>query len=224
MGTFELFVADRFVSMPLGVQRVVAFVALQGRAIARSYVVGNLWPDSTEEHARANLRSALWRLRRLKHDVLVADGAQIHLAAHVRVDATEIARVASESGDGGDHPQQNGSPVIFSGELLPGWYEDWVVMARERLRFSQLRALEARGAHLLAKGRLPEAEEAYRAAADLEPFKETVQRGLIQVLLEAGSPGEAIHRYQSYRTLLREELGAEPSRQMTALLEGVTAG
>jgi DNA-binding SARP family transcriptional activator len=221
IGGFELLVKGRLVSLPLGVQRVIAFVALQGRSVARSFVVGNLWPEASEEHARASLRSALWRLRRLESDVLVADAGSIQLARHASLDTAEVmnpSAVGSTSQSPGPRP-----PPMYSGELLPGWYDDWVVMARERIRFTQLRTLEAIAERSLADGRLGEAEDAYRAAAELEPFKETVQRGLIKVLLRAGSPGEAIHRYRAYRTLLHDELGVEPSLQMDALLEGVTA-
>ena len=221
IGAFELFVGGRLISMPLGVQRVIAFVALQGRAVARSFVVGNLWPEASEEHARASLRSALWRLRRLESDVLVADPAQIQLARHVGLDTADVMNAPIGEGTS-PHARPLRLPPMFSGELLPGWYDDWVVMARERIRFTQLRTLEEMAERSRADGRLSEAEEAYRAAADLEPFKETVQRGLIQVLLQAGSPGEAIHRYRAYRLLLHDELGVEPSPQMEALLEGVT--
>lgn len=223
MGAFELFVGGRLVPMPLGVQRVIAFVALQNRAVARSYVVGNLWPEASEEHARASLRSALWRLRRLEADVLVADATQIQMAPRVALDAAEVARAAAIV-QGADNGAISYRPSMFAVELLPGWYDDWVVMARERLRFAQLCALEAIAGRARGAGRLSEAEEAYRAAAELEPFKETVQRGLVEVLLESGSPGEAIHRYRAYRTLLNEELGVEPSPQMEALLRGVTPG
>jgi DNA-binding SARP family transcriptional activator len=221
IGAFELFVSGHLVSMPLGVQRLIAFVALQGRSVARSFVVGNLWPEASEEHARASLRSALWRLRRLESDVLVADAGAIQLARQVRLDTAEVMNQSAVA----SHAQSSGRRLapMYSGELLPGWYDDWVVMARERIRFTQLRALEAMAEESLEGGRLGEAEDAYRTAADLEPFKETVQRGLIKVLLAAGSPGEAIHRYRAYRTLLRDELGVEPSLQMVALLEGVTA-
>jgi DNA-binding SARP family transcriptional activator len=221
IGAFELFVSGRLVSMPLGVQRVIAFVALQGRTVARSFVVGNLWPESSEEHARASLRSALWRLRRLEDDVLVADASAIQLAPHVLLDTAEVMNPSVAGYNA--QPSSRRLPPMYSGELLPGWYDDWVVMARERIRFTQLRTLEDIGERSCAHGRLAEAEEAYRAAAELEPFKETVQRGLIKVLLQAGSPGEAIHRYRAYRMLLHDELGVDPSPQMEAILEGVTA-
>ena len=220
IGAFELFVRGRPISMPLGVQRVIAFVALQGRTVARSFVVGNLWPEASEEHARASLRSALWRLRRLESAVLVADAAQIQLARAVRLDTADVMNPPVAGAD--PRSSRRMLPPMYSGELLPGWYDDWVVMARERIRFMQLRALEDMAERSRAEGRLAEAEEAYRAAADLEPFKETVQRGLIKVLLQAGSPGEAIHRYRAYRLLLHDELGVEPSPQMETLLEGVT--
>lgn len=223
VGGFELSVHGRVIAMPMGVQRVVAFVALQDGPAARSYVVGNLWPDASEEHARASLRSALWRLRRLKSSVIDAGTSQLRLSADVELDVTEISELAT--GVTATAPDLDGpAHHAFASELLPGWYDDWVIISRERLRFAQLRALELMAEQWCAAGRLSDAEEAYRTAAALEPFKETIQRGLIQVLIEEGSPGEAIHHYRAYRSLLRDELGAEPSPQMEALLERVTTG
>src|SRR5687768_14813005 len=82
MGGFELREREVAVELPLASQRVLAFVALQRRQVARSVAAGTLWPESTEARAAANLRSALWRLRRPGVEIvratpthLVLDGA-----------------------------------------------------------------------------------------------------------------------------------------------------
>src|SRR5947208_3414756 len=61
---FELLDRDRQVRLPFSAQRVLAFLALHDRPLQRVYVAGSLWLDSTEAHANASLRTALWRLRR----------------------------------------------------------------------------------------------------------------------------------------------------------------
>src|SRR5690242_6868737 len=61
---FRLSQEGRSVVLPLGAQRLIAFLALQNRAVLRVVVAGNLWLDKPERVACASLRSALWQLRR----------------------------------------------------------------------------------------------------------------------------------------------------------------
>jgi hypothetical protein len=61
VGGFELGVGSTTVSVPLAVQRLLAFLALHARPVTRSYIAGCLWPDTNQQRAAANLRAALWR-------------------------------------------------------------------------------------------------------------------------------------------------------------------
>jgi DNA-binding SARP family transcriptional activator len=83
---FDLEVDGRPVRLPLGAQRVVAFVALHERPLQRLYVAGSLWLDSPEARAAANLRSALWRIQRLAPSLLEIDARTLRLGTAVRVD------------------------------------------------------------------------------------------------------------------------------------------
>jgi len=49
--------------LPVSAQRLVAFVALQGRAVSRQRAAFTLWPDASEARAYGSLRTALFRLR-----------------------------------------------------------------------------------------------------------------------------------------------------------------
>ena len=41
-------------------RRILAYLAIRGRPIARAHAAADLWPDVPEEASRANLRRALW--------------------------------------------------------------------------------------------------------------------------------------------------------------------
>ena len=43
-------------------QRLLAFIALSPRGVDRAFLAFQLWPEHSEQRAKANLRSALWRL------------------------------------------------------------------------------------------------------------------------------------------------------------------
>jgi two-component SAPR family response regulator len=65
----------------------------------------------------------------------------------------------------GSVTEVNLSSLRPHGELLPGWYDDWILLERERVRYLQLHMLEVAADQLLRKGRLAAALEfaAYRA-------------------------------------------------------------
>ncbi len=67
---FELARGRRPITLPMSGQRLVAFLALTDRLALRGYVAGTLWPEASEEHAAASLRSGLWRLHQLVPDLV----------------------------------------------------------------------------------------------------------------------------------------------------------
>lgn len=103
-----------------------------------------------EERAAGNLPSALWRLRRAGINVLTADKRSLVLHAHVTVDVRITDQWATRLMQG--IPSGHGlviSPSIPDAlDLLPGWYDDWALLERERIRQHVLHALEALSARL----------------------------------------------------------------------------
>jgi DNA-binding SARP family transcriptional activator len=216
---FDAEVDGRSVRLPVGAQRVVAFVALHERPLQRLYVAGSLWLDSPEVRAAANLRSALWRIQRLAPSLLEVDARTLRLNGDVHVDLRDAERLARAELDNG------GSELAALGtDLLPDWYEDWVLIERERFRQLRLRALEAACRRLTEEGRLDEALEAGLMAVSAEPLRESAHRTLMGLHLAAGNAVEARRQYQLCRHLLRSQLGLEPSEQTRQLVRGLDAG
>lgn len=206
--------------MPRGAQRLVAHLCLSGRP-ARAAIAGHLWPDVPEDHALGSLRSTLWRLHKVAPGLIDVSGDALSLAAGVRVDVRELSDWAERVRDPHAGVEDvTVPPAVLRGDLLPGWYDDWVLLERERVRQLRLHTLEALAVRFLAVGRLADALEVAYAAVRAEPLRESAHRTVVRVHLAEGNLVEAIRAHSRFREMLWDELGVHPSELMTRLLRG----
>lgn len=223
LGGFGLCLNDRAVPLPPGAQRLIALLALHDSALSRDYIAGMLWGDSTQKRASGSLRSALWKLRVVRPEVVWDRGGSVGLAPHVHVDvrhATTLARCVVT----GCFEEETIVALLeprFCDELLPGWYDNWVLVERERHRQLSLHALELLCEHLIKAGRHGAAVQAGLAAVAREPMRESAHRALVRAHLAEGNTWEAIRRYRHYEEVAARELGVEPSPMMKSLLSGI---
>jgi DNA-binding SARP family transcriptional activator len=216
---------DRVVELPLGAQRLVSYLALQGCWVTRAYAAEMLWPDSRRGQAAANFRTALWRVRGQVGDgfVWTAPG-RLALADTVAVDIQDVVKEAralidAPVGHDVELPGVNAETVSrLSARLLPGWYDDWVVWEQERWDQLRLHALEAAAEVLLCRGQHMLALEASLVAARSELFRESAHRAIIRVYLAEGNWGAAVQHYQDYQRMLRRELNLAPTTTMDELI------
>lgn len=216
---FELRVDGELACIPPHSQRVLAFLAVQERPRLRQNVAFSLWADSTEERARASLRTALWKVNR--YGVLVARGPYLQLHPAVDVDLHRLLAQARRLVDGDDPEGPDVLPAALVGDLLPDWDEDWLLFERERLRQLRMHALEHLAVLLSAAGRHATAIDAAQAAVAAEPLRESAQVTLIRAHLAEGNPSEARRQYGLYRVLLAESLGRAPGEQLQQLMRAV---
>ena len=114
--------------------------------------------------------------------------------------------------------------IVEGGELLPDWYDDWVLIERERFRQLRLYALEALCTDLAAVGSYASAVEVGLACVAAEPLRESAHRALIAIHLAEGNRGEAIRQYRLYRTLVLRELGLTPSAELQSMVKSLPVG
>jgi SARP family transcriptional regulator, regulator of embCAB operon len=226
LGGFQLWLSgSEQVGIPRASQRMFAFLAIRGGVTSRAGVAGALWPDATEIHAFSNLRSALARLDRPCRKMLRVSKLELGLAEGVTVDIRHAQRLARRLLDPAVTPGQSDlSPaamMILSGDLLPGWYDDWVLIEAEDWRQLRLHALEALASRLTAVGCWGQAAGAARAAVRAEPLRESAHAALIQVHLDEGNQSEAVRQFTHYRALLHAELGLEPTPRLCRLVQGL---
>lgn len=216
--TFRLTSDGVELHLSAGGQRLLAILGLRG-TMSRVTVAGLLWPDASEDRARGSLRTTLWRLSRSGVPLVEVRSEALALAGSVEVDLNSYngwARSLTTQPviDGPDLQ----TFVAMSGELLPGWYEDWVLFERERLRQLRLHALETIARNLAERGLHGRAVEVALESIRLEPLRESAHRVLIAVHLAEDNLGEAVRHYRTFRALVRHELGVEPSARMTKMI------
>ncbi len=206
--------------VPEGSKRLLAYVALRSCRVERPATAGTLWPDGDDARAAGNLRSALWRLRGAGVDVIDADKWSLSLSDGVRVDSRLVGDWASRLIGG--HPTADDVHVrqahVDALDLLPGWFDEWAIMERERLRQRILHALEALSRLLSRRGSHADAVEVAMTAVQAEPLRESARRVLIEAYVAEGNLVEARREYLAYRNLLNRELRVEPSLELVALV------
>lgn len=222
MRGFDLSMRGTSVAVPASAQRLVAFLALYDRPAVRSHVAGALWLDATEDRALGNLRSTLWRLRQSGCAIVESVGERLSLSRRVIVDVRVLADQARRIYAGGEtFDSRDVDCLVVAGELLPDWYDDWVVIDRERVRQLRLHALERACERLTATGRYGEAIDAGLAAVAEEPLHESAHRVLIQAHLAEGNRVEAVRQFETYARVMWSDLRLEPSPDIRALVHSI---
>jgi DNA-binding SARP family transcriptional activator len=190
--------------------------------VNRSFVAGTLWPDVSEERAQASLRTAIWRVISSCPGILVNDKEILALSEQTSVDVWRLRAVNESlhaSSTSGVELDFNDEPLWA--DLLPGWYEDWVLFERERLRQIQLHILQTMTERFASGSRYGEALQLAMATVNIAPLRESAHRKIIRIHLAEGNAAEALRQFEVYAQLLRTDLGLEPSEQMIDLMRPV---
>jgi DNA-binding SARP family transcriptional activator len=213
---FELRCDGAVVAVPLAGQRLIAFLALQQRPVQRGYVAGRLWLDVPERRAQASLRTTLWRAHVPGRQLLHATATHVRLEGGVTVDF-RLALACAQRVLAGTVDEEALAILAHAGDLLPDWYDEWLLLERERFRQLRMLALEALCTGFSAAGHHRDAVIAGLAAVNAEPLRESAHRALIAAHLADGNACEAIREYRVFAGLLQRELGLEPSARMQTL-------
>jgi DNA-binding SARP family transcriptional activator len=165
------------------------------------------------------------------HTFIEASGSTLRLADQLAVDvrrqlAVDVRRVEYAGWSlvrGLTTAPPEIDPQLFFLELLPGWYDDWVIMERERVAQLQLHFLEALTNAMLAAGRVAEALDVAVRLVAIDPLRERSQRALIAVYTTEGSLGQARRQLARYRELMLDTFGCEPSPDLLEMIEPRTS-
>jgi DNA-binding SARP family transcriptional activator len=221
---FELRYDDEHVDVAPAAQRLIGFLAFQdGRPVRRPFVSGTLWSESTDAHAQASLRAALWRSPVCGAAPLVcASNTHLWLSPLAEVDL-RAARARAHQLLGLHAIDPTSIDVLaevaaYDHDLLVGWYEEWVDPERERFRQLRLHVLDQLGELLLRAHQYAEAVEVGLVALASDELRESAHRLLVRAHLCEGNIAEAMRQYRSYATLLAAQLGLRPSAAMEELI------
>ena len=199
--------------LPPPVGRLLAFLALRPGPHDRETVAAHLWPDTAGPAARANLRTAVWALRKAAgDDALIASRTKLGLRPEaVTVDLADCRRRAA-AGDA------SAAATLCHSELLAGYTEDWAEAARRRQRAELAEVLTARSAAAERDGDAATAAHWSRLRCELDPLNETAHADLVRQLAASGDRAGALIAGREVTARLREELGVRPGPLLRAAL------
>lgn len=217
LGRWELSVNGRSACVGTRQQRLIAALAIYGRR-SRNALSGLLWPDCTEEHAMGSLRAAVFTVSRRLPGLLTIHGHDLALQDVVDVDLHHL-RATLMNACSAPLDASRWPPHPPGADLLPGWYDEWVVEEQEHLRHRYVDVAERLAETALARQDHFHARHFARIVVGLEPLRESAVRILVKTHLATGNRGAAVQAFQRYANLLAAELKARPSRQLLTLME-----
>jgi predicted ATPase/DNA-binding SARP family transcriptional activator len=226
LGQFEVRRNDAPVDLPSRpAQSLLAYLVLNaGTAQRRERLAGLLWPDSSETNARNNLRIALWRVRK-------AIGAEYILADRVSVtfDANadywlDVTALQQQPGAGWSTEALLSSLAVYAGELLPGFYEEWVTWERERLNAVYEDRMQVLLERLVEEARWREIHDWAERWIAQGQVPEPAYRALMLAHAELGDQAGMAAVYQRCVQALEEELGVGPAQETVQLFQRLSEG
>jgi len=207
-------------------RRRLALLALLAVArdatLSRDKAVAYLWPEADAERARHNLAVALHALRgALGERALVSSGDDL------RLDRDLVACDVVDFEQALDRGALDHAVALYGGPFLDGVhlgadsaeFDRWADAERSRLAGRYASALERVADERAARGAPREAADAWRRLAALDPYSGRAALGLMRALERLGDRAGAIQHARVHTALLREDLEAEPDREVTALAE-----
>ncbi len=202
-------------------QALLAYLAVErGRPHTRDQLATLLWADTGDERARHNLRQALSKIRRCCDSLVRANGDCLAIDPEgCAVDVIEFEHLAKSD----DPDELRRCLNLYRGDLLEGViprepvYEEWLLLARSRLRRMACQAAGHLASVLREQDRIEESIEALNDMLAIDLAYEPAHRDLMELLSKVGRRSDALRQYQACVEALERELGAEPSPETKRL-------
>jgi adenylate cyclase len=231
-------ISDRFRTRKAAV--LLAYLAFyRDRTHSRDALIELLWPEERLEVGRERLRTALSSLRRQLEPapssatsgrtpadtLLCATRDSVRLSSAITTDVAEFEaalRAASRPERELDRVHHLTMAIeLHRGELLPGFYEEWIIQERQWLAELYFQALGQLLSHLHGSGEFQRALEYARHGVRTDPLREEMHRELIRIYAALGQPSAARGQYRELERLLKKELGDTPSTATRRLVDEV---
>jgi DNA-binding SARP family transcriptional activator len=218
------------------IKGLLAFLVINShRTHPRDILTTVFWGDQREEQARNCLSTALWRLRGfMEPSGVVTKGTYLLNTSDgeigfnresdhwldVAIFEKQVARILSK-------PIQRLKPedvsdltkalTLYTGDLLEGFYDDWAIRERERMRDIHLKTLISLLGYWRDTGAYDEGLACGQRILELDPLREEIHREVMRLYMTKGQRAMAIRQYQACCSILKEELDVLPMEETQAL-------
>lgn len=224
LGQFDVKLNGQTIVLPTRPSKLLlAYLALNaGKDIPRTQLGGILWPESLESTARKNLRNTVWRLRKAVGDEYVLSDRETVAFNDTAPHHLDVALLAKK-----EEPRGTEELIqivsAYKGELLPGFYEDWVLLERDNLRAKFDGRIQKLMEDLIDLERWPEVISWAEQWISMGSVPEPAYRALMIAHTRQGDLAGMATAYQRCVQALKNELGVQPSAETEMLYQELSS-
>ena len=206
----------------LRLQRFLALIAIRRDLQHRSRLAFELWPDSNEPQARTNLRKLLHDFRHSLPDIGEFVEIDNKIVRWIPTGPSEVDvlkfRDALSVGD------LELAARLYSGDLLPACYDDWVLNERAKLRAEAYKASVRLTEEAVGRDDHKATIKHAQRVIDLEPTDEAAVRLQMEAHLALGDRAAALRSYHRCAEVLERDLEVAPGEEIGAMYQQIRAG
>jgi DNA-binding SARP family transcriptional activator/predicted ATPase len=226
LGQFKLQANDQsfnLTSRPA--QSLMAYLVLHpGVEHRRETLAALIWPDTMDSNARSYLRQALWRIRKSFSGTSLSweDFFQINdLSVNFRVDSDYWLDVDQLVNPALDIKEDELIEIVscYKGELLPGFYDEWIVLERDRINAAYHQKMSSLLERLLETGQWGEVVNWSEKWILIGSSPEPAYRALMRAYANLGNQTMVVATYQRCVEALSRDLDLDPSPETKQLFE-----
>ncbi|NQU30427.1 MAG: hypothetical protein HQ525_07140, partial [Anaerolineae bacterium] len=196
-------------------QSLLAYLTLTaGTSHRREKLAGVFWPETTDKIARKNLRQELWRIRKAlavgqsgSSEYILADDFTLKFNRNSEywLDVLQMERPDL------DLQSLIANLSLYQGELLPGFYDEWIAIERERVQAVFEGRMEQLLEQLILADRWIAVQEWGERWLTLSGVREPAFRALMLASNARGDMAKVASLYERCIDELDEYLSVEPS-------------
>ena len=219
-------------------QELLSYLLIhRDRPHSREALASLLWADTSTEKSKKYLRQALWHLHAAlnsdngngTHFLLVDhDWLSLNPCSSLWTDVADFERAfAGAEGIAGRQLEPEKADALkdavslYSDDLLPGYYQDWILFERERLQNMYLLMLDKLIVYLQFRGDYEVAQGYGATILRYDPARERTHRQLMHLYSLAGDRTSALRQFERCAQALKQELGVKPERKTLELYERI---
>jgi len=212
-GALRIQRGDVTLKLPASIQArsLLAYLLVQKKKPqSRLALAGEFCPEKQEVLALRALSQALWQIRNILPELVESDRQFVWVRdvpiwmdvedfeTSIKIETLSSLLRAID---------------LYRGGFLEGFYDDWALDMRERLREEYLNALDRVVILEKKRGRYDEALAYAKRLVHEEPHREETHCELMRLYLALEQPAAALKQFQTCRQVLRAELKTEPDEK-----------
>lgn len=229
------------VKLTRSLQAILAYLLLnRDRTIPREVLADIFWGELSQRRARNSLNTAIWRLRGMLEPRDISRGSYlisnqsgelgINQESDIWLDVAvfeekvnQVLAIPYHNLKESQIQEIDNILLLYKGDLLVGFYDDWVLMEREHIRNLYIYFLKYLMNYEFQQGLYEKGLSHGQQLLELEPLQEDVHRKMIRFYMKMGQRALAIRQYKICCRLLAENLGLPPMRETQNLYEKIVS-